>query len=794
MGKYIGEFTSIDGKDFKVEIETKGSGSGTFIMSGEPLSSTMDSDGKTMYAPIKTSGMTVSILTENLPFDLYAGDALAVKVTVYQGSNVIWGGYVTPCAYSQGFDQELEELQIECVDGLAVLKEIPYASADKEIKSFLSILHNCVKRSGIYKTLYVTDELQLTASGNDCILDKIRVSEGNFFEAKEYEGEPDDDVASSCYDVLYEMMQYLCLTLVADGEDLYVLSYDAIRMGKNGYHKYDISGTAPVSKGTATLKQEYHITDKSYAENGTSVELTDVFNQLLVKDDFYTQDSIVEGVNNQKNWINITATSDSGLTLPSSVITVKNKAGEDESMVIWLTKNWAGRIYFVLAKFYKNPLIQTYHYNKTTNALLNEANFDPMTFTKLMNAKGATCVGYFTRDVDQSTFDQWWRTIGSGWRNFSVERKLKEYGNLCGLAQIESKKLDNYVVCLNQSDAHISHDDSDKYPFFRVKKEVSSLFGGAAGYLCIQGSVIRHDEPSTPFPMNHKDDVARKNTSIYKNEAYVWAQLRWGNKYWQEESHFGTLGGDWTDRPVTFRLFYGDISKEMKANDFMDKELEIYNTAAKIWGVDEKGYYVPAPKDGNLAGEVELTIFANKDTKGKWDRKNKKDKKDSYEGYKPYVMMWKNLDIKIGYADDALNEEAASEDTVYVNEVEDYSSIRKGEDIECKICTFDNKTPSYSTVDYLDGETSRYLDKVYSQATGLPLRCEEHIIFKTVNQYQEPRVVFSCNLKDSLNIKPYCLLTDTTLSGKKFIVDTVQKNLRWNRSEFRLIEKSNTYR
>ena len=140
MGKYIGEFTSIDGRDFKVEIETKGSGSGTFIMSGEPLSSSMDSDGKTMFAPIKTSVMTVSILTKNLPFDLYDGDATAVKVTGSQGSNVIWGGYVTPCAYSQGFDQELEELQIECVDGLAVLKEIPYSSADKEIKSFLHII------------------------------------------------------------------------------------------------------------------------------------------------------------------------------------------------------------------------------------------------------------------------------------------------------------------------------------------------------------------------------------------------------------------------------------------------------------------------------------------------------------------------------------------------------------------------------------------------------------------------------------------------------------------------------
>ncbi len=795
MGKYTSEFTSIDGRDFKVEIETKGSGSGTFLMSGEPLASSMDSDGKTMYAPVKTTGMTVGLLTKDLPFDLYSGDAMGVKVKVYEGTKVIWAGFNTPCAYTQGFDQELEEVQLECVDGLAVLKEIPYQSAGKEISTFLSIFHQCVSRSGCFKTLYVSNDLQLTSSANDSIMEKIRVSEANFFDDKEYEAQPDDDVAMSCYDVLFELMQYMCSTLIADGEDLYILSYDAIRQGKNTYYKYDISGSAPSGKTSVTLKQDYAIGEDSYAETGCRVDLSEVFNQLQVTDDFHNIDSMVDGLNEAKNWTNITATSDPGLTLPSSVITVKNKAGEDESMVIWLTKNWAGRIYFVLCKFYKNPLVTTYHYAKTTNALLSEANFNPMTFTKMMAAKGATLVGYFTRDIDQSTFDTWWRTNQSGWPRFTNDRKLKEYGSLCGLAQIESKKLDNYVVCLNQSDKHIGHDDTTNYPYFKVKKSVSSLFGGAAGYLCIQGTVIRHDEPDTPFPMQHKDDVSRKNTSIYKNEGFVYAQLRWGDKYWEEESHFGTLGGDWTTRPVVFRLFYGDITKEIKANDFMDRELEIYNTAAKIWGVDDTGYYVPAPKEGNLAGEVELTIFANKDTKGKWDRKNKKDKTNSYDGYPPYVMMYKNLDIKIGYADDALNEEAASADTVYINEVEDYSSIKRGEDVDVRICTFDDKTPSYSTVDYIDSEEkSQYLDKVYSQSTGLSLRAEEHIIYKTVNQYQEPRCIYEANLKDSIGLKPYCLLTDKTLSGKKFVLDTIQRNYKYNKAEVRLIEKSNVYK
>lgn len=794
MSKYIGEFKSINDVAYKIEINSAtGSKTENVILADTPFVVT-GSDVDNIYEPIKTTGATVTMLTRSLPTDIYSGSALGTSVKVTSDNKVIWTGYLTPCAYSQNYDLPLEELQLECVDGLSVLKDIPYTSESKNIASFQTIIFNCLRKANCFKTLYIANSLQLTSSANDSITEKIRISEANFFEEKDYENQPDNEVAWNCYDVLFEICQYLGMTMTAHGDEVYMLDYDAIRNGKNSYWKYDISGSSIGTKQSVTLSQSYQIKDGSYAETGTQVELSTTYNKLAVKDDFYLHDSATEGMDNSKNWINITATSDSGITLPSSLITVKNKAGEDETMLIYLTKNWADRLYFVICKFYKNPLITAIHYNNNNNVVA-ESNFNPMTWTKMLGYKGATPVGYYTRDIDKSTFDNWWRTNQNGWNNFNTDRKLDEYGNLCGLAQIENKKLDNYIVCINGSTNHISHDNSTKYPFFRIKKTVSSLFGGVAGYLCIQGTVIRHDEPSTPFPMQHKDNVSRKNTSIYKNEGFVYAQLRWGDQYWQEESHFGTLGGKWTKTPCQFRLFYGDMNKELKSNDFMDQELEIYNTAAYIWGVDDKGYYVPAPDEGNLAGEVELTIFANKDTKGKWDRAGKKDKDNSYEGYKPYVMLYKDIDIKIGYADEALNEDAASEDTVYTNEVENYLNINEAEEIDFKICTFDDKTPSYSTVDYLDASgTSYYLDTLYSTAYNIALRAEEHYIYRFVNQHCEPRVMLTVNLKQSIGLLPYCLLTDKTISGKSFVINSLTIDYRYNKAEAKLIEKSNTYR
>lgn len=156
--------------------------------------------------------------------------------------------------------------------------------------------------------------------------------------------------------------------------------------------------------------------------------------------------------------------------------------------------------------------------------------------------------------------------------------------------------------------------------------------------------------------------------------------------------------------------------------------------------------------------------------------------------------MYKDIDIKIGYADEALNEDAASEDTVYTNEVDTYLNINEGDDIECKICTFDNKTPSYSTVDYLDSSgTSQYLNTLYSNVYNLAMRAEEHIIYRRVNQSREPRIMFNANLKNNLDLRSYSLLTDKTLSGRYFVIDSMNVDYRYNKVEVKLVEKSNSY-
>lgn len=798
MSKYSAEFTSINNIDYKIEISSKtGTANKSVILGDSPFVVTA-ADNDSIYEPVKTTGATITILTRDLPTDIYSGSSLGTSVKVTSGSDVIWTGYLTPCAYSQGFDNPLEELELECVDGLSVLQEIPYSTPTKDHETFMTVVFNCLTKSKCFKYLYVNDTVQFSSSETLNIMEKIRVSSQNFFEEKDYDAQPDDEVAWSCFDVLTEVMRYMGYTMTCHGQDVYVVDYDSIAKNRTRYFRYDISGSTLGSSTVVNLSHSHKIVGSSYAETGNHIELSEIFNKLLVTDAFYKFDNVIDGLNDPKNLENITATYDSDLIswmntssrfLESGVFTV-----DDETFFATIQKNDDGDLFFVVGKFFKNSMLTTYHYSHANgNPLLPESQFNPMKYSKLWGGKGAIYVGYFVAPIEKSKYNIWRANITYNWAGQDQTTKLNQFAQLTSIANVSTVKLSYYILCLNQDTNHIAHDQTENYPFFKITKNIPTVFGGVDGYLMIKGNYLRHHQYNAPFPgcrpSVHKDTT---DTSIYSNESYFWARLKWGNLYWSNTGDYKQQGS-WTQTPSNFKLFYGDPGKEQKVKDWIDKFVSIYNNCS-VWGVSGDGYYIPTPTGQNLQGTIELTIYSNRDTKGKWARNNKKDKKNSYSGYPPKVVVFSDLDITVNYADGTLLEDSANEDTCYSNEVTGYENINEADEIEFKICTFDNKTPSYSTVDYLDSAgQSQYLDKTYNLTTAQTLRQEEHYIYKFVNQYEEPRVMYNCNLKADNGFMPYSLLELNQMSGKKFIIDSFTTDYRFNKTELLIVEKNKTY-
>ena len=110
--KYTGDFYSTDETLYKIEIETKKSGAdSSLLLSATPFVSSISSEDKHIYSPIKCGGATIGILTTSYNEDFYTGESKGVKVKLIEVSKLVnntrtstnkveWIGYITPSIYS----------------------------------------------------------------------------------------------------------------------------------------------------------------------------------------------------------------------------------------------------------------------------------------------------------------------------------------------------------------------------------------------------------------------------------------------------------------------------------------------------------------------------------------------------------------------------------------------------------------------------------------------------------------------------------------------------------------------
>ena len=86
------------------------------------------------------------MITDDYKFDLYSSTAQQNKVVLSNADGIVWVGYVTPNLYSQGYENELEEIEVEAIDALSTLQYYKYTiiGSKKDIVSFTKIINICL--------------------------------------------------------------------------------------------------------------------------------------------------------------------------------------------------------------------------------------------------------------------------------------------------------------------------------------------------------------------------------------------------------------------------------------------------------------------------------------------------------------------------------------------------------------------------------------------------------------------------------------------------------------------------
>lgn len=844
--KYTAEFKSINEKTYKIEIETKnGTGTKTITLSNNPFTTNVTSEDKHIYSPIKCGGATIGIITDYYYEDFYTGEAKGVKVTLYDtngSSNIIeWIGYVTPTCYSQGFDKYFEEIEVDCVDGIAVLKDLPFTEVESEqIMSFRDIIFKCLKQSGCYSYFYISDNVQFTQSGTESIIDKLRISKDNFFDAKKDINQTDDDVAWSCYDVLYQILQFLGYTLVTEGDSVFIIDYDAIKNGNNKYWRYSLSGSSASSATSVEMKYSKHIDESAYKENGTSISLDEVYNKVTVKDEFNSYDNLFPTFGDENFDTNITAPNvnlspffhqmtirDHGLQFGDH-IAASPADGIMQDFCILVDTDWYGNWWLNVFKFYESPVFNMIHYNRSTRQTVDLGK--TIKYSDLLSYNGAFYYRWYKTDAYQwidengnrvNDIYEWLNRQKASYNyNASTADKIKIWNQLFQQIKMVDKIQMSPIICfVNDGDnrfgpgdekSYNSQTDNDvtkNYPFVTLKDFQSSIFGGVNHFLRIKGKVCSHDEGVTPHKLNDGgNNKDLKHDPDYKRieQGYLWAKLKWGNQYWD--------GNGWTTSNVWFKLWYwnnndrssGDKGRGIKVLDYFDKDFDLKQNEYNIMSIGEDGIIIPCPTTGNLTGKAELS-FTTRDMwgdsrKSHWHPKGNKND-NFYCRYLSKCVFITDLQVTAEIYEGLLGDADLDSDTLYTNVIEN-GAVSKMDEITFKVCTDDGKKPSYSSVDYLDSSgNSQFVTTLYNKALynkekssngtdGLAgvFRQEEHYIFKLASQYENPMTIFEVNLKNEGH-KKYGTFTDKTLNGKTFIMTEITTDYKYNKTSLKLVEK-----
>ena len=783
---YKGQFRNKDNALYTVKITTEGTTQSKDItLGGTPFVTSMVGDG--VYKPAKYTGATVAIVTPSYHFDIYSGKAQGTKVELYKENSIEWTGYATPNLYDMGFTKYKETIEIECIDALSTLQYIKYDIPKKNIVSLYTIINKIVKECNAYSGFVISANTQLNKDTTETILDKLYISEQNFFNKKK-DKETDNDVAWNCQEILEEICQYLGLTVVADKDIVYFLDYDAIKNGINEYYSYIIDNPTPTK---ITLEHSKVIVGSDYSGGSSSLSMDDVYNKVTVKDDFYTFEEVLPDMFN--NAINITSDQDTTLQKSDNINNgmygeiISSKIGNtadstNTNMIVMLDRvrnpesGGYSDLNVVFVKYFNNPYYKFYKYDSNGRDITDNVKSLNYTDTKSMN--GATIAKFCVKKLDKGS------DIPTMFAD-TIFKILNKQLTLDGwLAANDFSKVDfsDYIVLLNPN--NISNDKITQYPYFQtVVSDTTALFGGENAYLIISGNYMYHYFTDDPYPIPEgESDIAQGRYAMDAGQTYLMAKLQWGTLYWSGDQKKGNNG--WVTTETTFKIPYmkDDAGKgDRRADATMFKNLKFINSVNWRIGTNEQGYLITLPKNGVISGLPTLTVYKPFDP----NFHSVKSGKDKGQHYKHSCVFLKDFKFKAIIGDPTFSN-INDTDTVYTNVIND-TYVTEFEEVNFKICTYDGKKPNYSSVAIKEGDTMKYLDTTYNKATKQSLRQEEHYIYKTVNQYKEPSIILNLGLKNTFKI--YGLYKDTTIKNKNFIIDSISIDYRRCSSTINLIEK-----
>ncbi len=823
---YQGYFRSIHNNTlYTVRIRTEnGTGSLDDVSLGpSPFVTSMETGGETMYTPIKSQSATIQIVAKDYYFDFYAATPKQNKVILCKGNlgktvpddsipdaSIMFIGYVSPNVFDADYNHELESWDVECVDGLSVLKNYDYTPADSSTKGFISfskLIHNILSKCGCYKNWYISKALKVSEKSSTSTyktFDNLFISEQNFFD--------EDDEPMKMFDVLQEICKFLGVSAVAKGVDVYFIDYDAVKAGDNGYYKYPINSTTKAisqsytySGSSIALDSSFQIDANSYSSTGSRLSLDSVYSKVTVKDSLYKVGSIIPSMFDDEDLKNVHYVSEENQNYDFDFTTTcfdkgeKSSKTDDDTYFKIKYKYYTNKKY--IHNFYKDPStgnVAKLYYSWQENPDVIDSSHDSSS-GKIPIQSGISAENYMG-----ALFTKY--AIGSG--NTSAAAS----GN------IEFDSYENYLM-LTQNYSISSGTDADGSIGLPLIQSIESFskpfFMSGKTRLIAKGELIITDRGTFPNTSNNPANIGYwPHTGTFKGD-YSGSSAFEMTKSGLVLKIYVDIGG----ASNTFNVpFYGVgesqqwLKENKKTHEIFYTNFGIQDNIDYLDKIKEDGYRLNMnlSEDNVYPAKTKITIYGMESLK-LWFRAMNQ----MFGNVKSPVacLFIKDFDIVAQDPFEGPSNEINANDIEYSVVIDD-DYVTELSPIEFKICTACGKSLNYSSVAYKQANsTSAYTGVPDTSSTYHFLknfrhnslnskilesiekstdseghkRPEELLCWRLVNQYSVPRRKLDINLFDYL-VEPYSLVKETLLN-RDFIVGSISNDYRMETANVELIEK-----
>lgn len=247
---------------------------------------------------------TVRLLARNFVPDFFCASCRDAVVNIYREGKCLFAGFIEPQSYSQGYNEEFDEIELSCIDALTALQYAKY----RDVGS-LGVLYNVVKAEAEQRTFLamlkeilggVTAELDIVggntmrylydgskavddlAGNRYAIFGQLTVSELLFL------GDEEDDVWHQD-EVLEEILKYLNLHIVQDGFTFYLFSWESVKGDERIYWRDLLTGAS-----VTTTRQTTDIVTGLVTDTDATISVGEVYNKIMLTAKVESMESVIE--------------------------------------------------------------------------------------------------------------------------------------------------------------------------------------------------------------------------------------------------------------------------------------------------------------------------------------------------------------------------------------------------------------------------------------------------------------------------------------------------------------------